>query len=132
MNKTPKPFNILFAAAVAFGVYVFYCLLMIQLDDRDLPWMVVDVLDFILFPICLWGLKSQKRWALRLSFLLAAQALALGITLVHFVWTFWIFEEPTLWERILSALHPRVSIFIIFPVVWFLFFAKKENREAFK
>jgi hypothetical protein len=78
-----------------------------------------------------FGTLEVKRWALWLSWVLAAAAFVWGSYLVHFVWTFWIFAAPTLMERIGNVLHPRVSVFVIFPAVWLFYFTRGKVRALF-
>lgn len=66
------------------------------------------------------GLWRERMWALWLGRVLAAAAFAFGVYLVHFAWTFWLFEEPTLEDRIGAVLRPQVSIFAVIPVLWLI------------
>jgi hypothetical protein len=36
----------------------------------------------------------------------------------HFAWTFWLFQEPTMAERIHAVLRPQVSLFVVVPILW--------------
>jgi len=80
---------------------------------------------------CFVGLWKARRWALWLSWALAVAALAWGGYLIHFVWTFWIFAAPTLKEQIVNVLNPRVSVFVIFPAVWLVYFTRPKVRALF-
>ena len=80
---------------------------------------------------CFIGLWRSERWALWLSYGLAVAAFAWGCYLLHFVWTFWLFAAPTLMERITNVLHPRVSVFVIFPAAWLIYFIQPKVRALF-
>ena len=126
--KGTKTFVLLGAA---FGGYVVYAL--VAITDRLLSWWTpLHAAISIALVICVWGLWKAKRWAWRLSLFLALAAFGFGCYVAHFVWTFWIFEKPTLLDRLLDELHPRVSVFWIFPVVWILYFTRRRVREQFK
>ena len=126
-NKLPHVIKFLTAAAFFFGIYAFYCLWMIA-DEKTVLWGAFYGLELAASLVCLWGMIQQKPWALILSLMLMLAALAFGINLVHFVWTFWIFEKPTLADRFFSALHPRVSVFIVFPVIWLAYFLRRQDK----
>ena len=113
-----------------FGVYVFYVLFMLIEGERSW-WTVFDIVALVAYIVCLVGLWKQKRWARYLSFYLMAGVLGLGLYLTHFVWTFWIFEKPTLWDRIHHVVHPRISSLLIFPVIWISFFLKSDHKQLF-
>jgi hypothetical protein len=122
--------KIMFILGMAFAGYIGSAL--VEMTDRFLSLQtVLDAAIFIAVFICFAGLWRSRRWALWLSWGLAAAALALGGYLVHFSWTFWIFETPTLMERILSVLHPRVSVLVIFPVAWLIYFTRPKIRALF-
>ncbi len=114
-----------------FGVYFCYVLVMIA-DGRMMPWLFVNGPIMIATAACLWGLWRLRRWALNLSFVLLLLAFGWGVYFVHFVWTFWIFQEPTVKDRILNALNPQVSVFIIFPLLWAFYFSRSAAREQFQ
>ena len=129
--RIPKNINFIITAALLFGCYVFYCLWMMH-DEKNLLWMLIYTIEWIASIICILGLRRLNYYSLILSYLLMLGALGIGIYLVHFVWTFWIFEQPTVFRRIINALNPRVSVFIIFPVFWFIFFSRPHNRDLFR
>lgn len=115
---------------MAFAGYISYAF--IEMTDRLVSIQtVVNVGIFIAMVACFAGLWRSKRWALWLSWVLALAAFVWGISLIHFVWTFWIFAAPTLMERIANVLHPRVSIFVIFPVAWLIYFTRPKVRALF-
>ena len=114
------------AAGALYGLYVFYILTML-FDGKALYPVIagVDSVLFLLYVYSLWGIKTEKRGLRWVCYALMATGFGLGVYLIHFSWTFWIFHEPTLKERVLNILHPRVSVLVIFPVVWALYFRKK-------
>lgn len=115
---------------MAFAGYVGYAL--VDMTDRLLSCQaLLDVVVFIAVIVCFSGLWRSKRWALWLSGVLAVAALAWGCYLIHFVWTFWLFAAPTLKERIADVLDPRVSVFVVFPVVWLFYFSRPKVRALF-
>lgn len=128
--KNRKVADIMTAAFSLFGLYVLYCFWMIQ-DEKNYLWGIFYGVLLGVFLTSFWGIVRKKYWAILLSYAFLSVAFALGIYLVHFVWTFWIFEEPTILERILSVLHPRISVFILLPALWLAFFNRKENKALF-
>ena len=120
----------MFILGMAFSGYIGYAL--VDMTDRLISLQaVLDAGIFIAMVACFAGLWRSKRWALWLSWGLALVALVWGCYLIHFVWTFWIFSSPTLMERIGNVLHPRVSVFVIFPVVWLIYFTRPKTRALF-
>lgn len=122
--------KIMLILGMAFAGYLGYALVDMT-DWRDVAQGVLNAVIFMAIIACFAGLWRSKRWALWLSWGLAVAALGWGSYLIHFVWTFWIFSEPTLAERILNVLHPRVSVFVIFPVVWLIYSTRPKIRALF-
>ena len=122
--------KVMFVLGMLFTGYIGYA--MADMTDRFLSLQTaLDIGVFGAASACFIGLWKSQRWALWLSWLLALAALVWGCYLVHFVWTFWIFTAPTLAERIVSVLHPRVSVFVIFPAVWLVYFTRPKIRTLF-
>ena len=112
---------------MAFAGYLSYAL--VEMTDRLLSLQaVLDAGILIAMGVCFTGLWRSRRWGLWLSWGLALAAFVWGCYLLYFVWTFWLFAAPTLTERILNVLHPRVSVFVIFPGVWLLYFTRPKAR----
>lgn len=127
MDRTTKIF---LGLGVAFALYMGYA--MIEMTDGFWSWRsLFNAAVFIAAAVSFWGLWLAKRWGLWLSLALALGALVWGAFLLHFVWTFWIFDEPTFGEKLVSVLHPRVSIFVVFPVLWLLYFLRSRARAFF-
>jgi len=119
------------ALGLAFGIYVCYAL--VSITDKLLsPWTILQGAIFSAWVICVWGLWKSRRWAWQLSLFLALAAFGFGGYVFHFTWTFWIFEKPTLLDRMASTLHPQASLFWIFPLVWLIYFSRTRVREQFK
>lgn len=115
---------------MVFSGYLGYAL--VDMTDKLVSLQtVLDAVIFIAIIACFVGLWKSRRWALGLSWGLAAAALVWGCYLIHFVWMFWLFESPTLMERIANVLHPRVSVFVIFPAAWLIYFTRSKIRELF-
>ena len=113
-----------------FAIYVCYALVM--MNDRSLPgWNFSYGILFSICAICAWGLWNFKAWAWWLSLILAAAALGLGLYFVHFAWTFWIFKEPTFFDRVFAIFHPRILVFTALPLAWLIFFARQNSRRSF-
>ena len=124
MKKTMLIFGMLFAG------YIGYAL--VDMTDRLVSLRTgLNAGIFIAVVVCFVGLWKSKRWALWFSWGLALAALVWGCYLIHFVWTFWLFASPTLSERIANVLHPRVSVFVIFPVAWLIYFTRSKVRALF-
>ena len=120
----------MFILGMAFSCYIGYAL--VDMTDKLVSLQaVLDAGIFLAIAACFVGLWRSKRWALRLSWVLAAAALVWGGYLIHFVWTFWLFSSPTLAERITNVLHPRVSVFVIFPAAWLIYFTRPKIRALF-
>jgi len=118
-------------AGLIFSAYACYALVM--MNDRGSAWLTFSY--GIIFSICLFcfgGLWMSKRWAWVLSLVLALAGLGLGVYFVHFAWTFWIFKQPTFFERIFAVFNPRIFIFIFFPLIWILHFLKPGVRASFQ
>lgn len=120
----------MFVLGMAYSAYIGYAL--VDMTDRFASFQtMIDAVVFVAMIVCFIGLWRSKRWGLWLSWALAAAAFAWGCYLVHFVWTFWIFEEPTFKEQVLNVLHPRVSVFVFFPAVWLVYFTRPKVRALF-
>ena len=97
--------KIMLVLGIVFAGYISYAL--VEMTDRLVSLQtVLDTGLFIAMVTCFIGLWRFKRWALRLSWVLAAAALVWGCYLVYFVWTFRLFAAPTLMERIVNVLRP--------------------------
>ncbi|MFH0985565.1 MAG: hypothetical protein V1882_08520 [Candidatus Omnitrophota bacterium] len=122
--------KVMFILGMAFAGYLCYAL--IEMTEKFFSFQTaLDIVIFTSVIGCFIGLWKSKRWALWLSWVLAAAAFIWGCYLIHFVWTFWIFAAPTLMERIGNVLNPRVSVFVVFPAVWLFYFTRAKVRALF-
>lgn len=129
MNPTRMD-KVVVSLGALFGSYVCYVLVMMN-DPTVLLWNIAYGVLFAALWLCVWGLLRLKKWAYILSFVLAALGLGLGVYLVHFAWTFWIFKEPTLAEKVLAVIHPRISVFALAPALWLSYFLNPRIRPRF-
>jgi len=109
-------FMALFMGVLAF--WGFGGLLWYQVEDRDVFAILLTAACFLAAVVSFFGVWHGKRWAFVLSRFVAVVALGFGGYFAHFVWTFWLFQTPTLTDRILAVLRPQVSLFLIAPIVW--------------
>ncbi len=122
--------KIMLISGMMFAGYLSYAL--VEMTDRLFSLQTaLDAGILIAMVACFTGLWRSRRWALWLSWGLALAAFAWGCYLIYFVWTFWLFAAPTLTERIVNVLHPRVSVFVIFPVIWLIYFTRPKRRSLF-
>lgn len=95
-------------------------------------WVIGGVATLLLTALAAWGLWRLRRWALWLSWALAAAAFTVGAFGAHFAWTFHLFEEPTLWERVSDVvLNPTVMPFLVCPLIWLAYFTRPGVRAQF-
>ena len=107
-------------------------LLWFMIADRSWGWCLGTVVYAALVIVTLIGMWKGKAGALYLSRVLSAILLGFGCWAVNFAWTFWIFEEPTLMDRILAVAHPQISVYLVGPAVWFLLSYLPAVRGQFK
>jgi hypothetical protein len=88
------------------------------IPDGDMPTIFVMAFYLLAVAFATYGMWLYRRWALILSRVLAVTAFGFGIYMAHFAWTFWLFQVPTLADRIRAVLRPQVSLFLIGPIVW--------------
>lgn len=81
---------------------------------------------------CSWGMWRLRRWALWLSWVLALWALGFGCFGVWFAWSFWFFQEPTLVDRVKAVLHPQITLRLLCPILWLLYFTRAKIRAQFQ
>ena len=89
----------------------------------DGDWVALALTGLFLIGtlVSVYGMWRYQRWALMLSRVLAGVAFLFGCYVAQFAWTFWLFQEPTLQDRMLAVLRPQVSLFLIVPVLWVVF-----------
>lgn len=120
----------LILVGLCFSVYVCYALVM--MNDRSLAWwnFSYGALFSACF-VCARGLWCSQSWGLWLSLILALACLGLGLYFVHFAWTFWIFKQPTFFERVVAVLNPRILVFVSLPAAWLCYFSRPAIRAQF-
>jgi len=82
--------------------------------------------------ISLYGMIRFRYWGLVLGNLLALAVFGFSLYAVHFAWTFWLFKEPAISDRILAIVHPRISMLYAGPLIWFLYFRRESVRCQFR
>jgi hypothetical protein len=127
-----KSVKAIILSAVAFGLLGSGSVAYLSLQDQDFVWGAPAVLFVIGVLAAGHGLWRFRAWALKLSWALAGLALAFGIYIAHFRWTFWLFQDPNLWDRILSVLDPRGSLYVIIPLAWVFYSRQRFVRSQFK
>ena len=113
-----KKFRIMIGLSGILAFWGFGGILWYQVEDRAVPEILLTAPCLAAAVISFFGLWHLKRWALVLSRFVAVAAMGFGGYLVHFAWTFWIFQTPTLTDRILAVLRPQVSLLLIMPLLW--------------
>ena len=107
-------------------------LLFAMIADRDLPWSLGGSAYLVGIGFSAWGMWRWRRWALWLSWVLAAVTFGIGCYFAHFVWTFWLFKEPTFWDRVRALLHPFVISSLAGSLLWLNYFARPSVRQQFQ
>jgi hypothetical protein len=102
-------------------------------QDRDWLWLVAIAICFLAVLVSVRGMWLGKRWSLWLSFLPALASLGLGLYIMYFRWTFWLWKEPTLTDRLLSITVENLGglLFILFPLFWLVYFIRPSIRNQF-
>jgi len=104
----------------------------LMIADQSWEWSLGTAFYMALFVVTLARMWQGKKNALFPSRVLAGIMFGFGCWAANFAWTFWIFKEPTLMDRILAVAHPQISVYLIGPVVWFLLSYLPIVREQFK
>ena len=107
-------------------------LLWLMIGDKSWGWSAGAAIYMAFLIAALIGMWQGRTGALRLSRVLAVVLFGFGCWAANFAWTFWLFEEPTLRDRILAVVHPQISIYWAGPVIWFLLSALPRIREQFR
>ncbi len=128
MKKT----KIMIAIGGALALVACGRLLWLMIADQSWGWTAGSVLYAGLLIVALIGMWQGKKGAFLLSRLLAVIMFGFGCWAAHFAWTFWLFEEPTLVDRVLAVAHPQISIYLAGPLVWFLASSLPRVRQRFK
>ena len=118
--------------AIALGLLGSGAIAFLSLQDGDLVWGLPAVVFFIAVLVSGFGLWRMRAWALKLSWVLSAAAVVFGCYIMHFRWTFWLFQQPTLSDKILAVLDPRSSLYLAVPILWLLYSVRAQVRNSFK
>ena len=114
--------KLLTAAGGAAGAYA---AVVLMVGIREPVWVLGGMAALIGVGTSVWGMWRFRRWALRVSWLLATAAFALGCYWAHFAWTFWLFQDPTLWDRVRAVLNPLILLWLGGPVAWLVYFTRR-------
>ncbi|MBF0254813.1 MAG: hypothetical protein HQL11_06810 [Candidatus Omnitrophica bacterium] len=114
------------------GLLLALCLTLIFGTDGEIPWVLGGVGGLVLAAPTAWGMIRMKRWSLVVSYGLAAAVLVLGCYAARFAWTFWIFREPSLGDRIRSVMEIRTLFLLLAPSLWLAYFLRPAVRRNFK
>jgi hypothetical protein len=126
MNKT----RVSVAAAAIGGIGGSGYILWFSFLDRDYLWTICALSYAVAVLVAAWRLWKGNVWGLRLSWLLAAVALGFGIYVAQFRWNFWLFQTPTLKDRLLSLLHPTVLFYVGGPLLWLIVSTRSKFRTS--
>ena len=127
-----KNLKTMILTSVAFGLAGSGNIAYFSLQDKDFTWGVPAVLFALGVLASGHGLWRLRVWALKLSWALAVSAFAFGIYITHFRWTFWLFQTPSLSDRILAVLDPRGSLYLMAPALWLIYSCRHSVRLQFK
>ena len=108
-----------------------YGAVVLMVGIREPAWVLGGMAALIGVGTSVWGMWRFRRWALRLSRILAAAALLIGGYWAHFAWTFWLFQEPTLWDRVRAVLNPLILLWLGGPLAWLAHFTRREVASWF-
>ena len=126
-GRTRHP-RFLIAAGGALGAYA---AVVLMVGIREPAWVLGGMLALTGVGASVWGMWRFQRWALCLSWALAAAAFAVGCYWAHFAWTFWLFQDPTLWDRIRAVLNPLILLWLGGPVAWLVYFTRRHVTGRF-
>ena len=106
--------------------------MVLMVGIREPAWVLGALAALIGIGMSLWGMWRFRRWALRVSWMLAAAAFLVGCYWAHFAWTFWLFQEPTFWDRVRAVLNPLILLWLGGPLAWLAFFTRRDITARFK
>ena len=127
-----KNLKAIILAVTALGLCGSGVVAFLALQDGDWVWGLSAVFITIAVLASGFGLWRMRAWALMLSWLIAVFAFGFGCYMTHFRWTFWLFQTPTLLDKILAVLDPRTSLFIVVPVLWLIYSTRAQVRNQLK
>ncbi|HTL48203.1 MAG TPA: hypothetical protein VL688_09135 [Verrucomicrobiae bacterium] len=101
-------------------------------QDEGLSWWNASFAAYlILIPWTAFGMLKFRYRSMVIGNFLTAGLLAFGVYAAHFAWSFWLFKEPTVTDRILALFRPQVFCLVAGPVIWFLYFSRRSVRQLF-
>ena len=110
-----------------------YGTIVLMVGIREPEWVLGGLAALTGIAASGWGMWRFRRWGLWLSWGLAAAALILGCYWAHFAWTFWLFKEPTMWERVGAvALNPLILLWLGAPAAWLIYFTRPKIVARFR
>jgi hypothetical protein len=113
------------------GALAAYAAIVLMVGIREPAWVLGGMLALIGAGASVRGMWRFRRWALRLSWALAAAAFAVGCYWAHFAWTFWLFQEPTVWDRVRAVLNPLILLWLGGPLAWLVYFTRPAVTARF-
>ena len=108
-----------------------YGAVVLMVGIREPAWVLGGMAALIGIGTSAWGMWRFRRWALRLSWVLAAAAFAVGSYWAHFAWTFWLFQDPTPWDRVRAVLNPLILLWGAAPAAWLWYFTRPHVTVLF-
>jgi len=108
-----------------------YGAMVLMVGIREPAWVLGGMAALIGIGTSVWGMWRFRRWALRLSWILAAAALLIGCYWAHFAWTFWLFQEPTLWDRVRAVFNPPILLWLGGPAAWLSYCTRRHVTSRF-
>ena len=121
--------RVMVAFGTVLGAYLGY---LMTFESGEAPWVIAGVVAFIAVGSAAWGMWRFRRWGLWLGWAVALAALGLGCFGAWFSWDFWLTREPTLWDRLAAVSHPRVSLMVLYPSFWLIYFTRPQVRAQFR
>ena len=107
-------------------------LLWLMIEDGSWGWSLGAGVYTVFLITILIGMWQGKSGAFRLSRILALIMFGFGCWAAHFAWTFWLFQEPTLADRVFAVANPRISVYLAGPVIWLFLSCLSGVRAKFE
>ncbi|MBN1689030.1 MAG: hypothetical protein JW893_08025 [Candidatus Omnitrophica bacterium] len=106
----------------------------LMLDAVDEPiWNVIGGINALLMLVAVMGMWRLKQWALWTSLPVVLFFLGLGLWIEYIVWDMrFLFEDTTALGVFLEMLDPQVSLLVVIPLVWLIYFFRPAMRQRFR